>query len=148
MTSASCGTRVNSTVDTNVLLRLILNDEPEKFAAVVEFLHLPEAIRGAVELQTTTVSEIVYVLQSPHRGFSRNEIVGTLDAVVALPLRIAEGDIVKSAIELYRDVHADWDDCVVAAYALKRNSGRLLSYDKQLSRIPGLTRIEPPVAAS
>ena len=139
---------MNSTIDTNVLLRLILNDEPEKSVAVTDFLNLSETARGSVELQTATVSEIVYVLRSPRRGYSREEIVLALDAVIALPLRVIEHEIVRDAIDLYRDVHPDWDDCVVAAYALRRNGGRILSYDKGLRRIPGLKRFEPPVTAS
>ncbi len=139
---------MNATVDTNVLLRLILDDEPEKFTAVSEFLSLPEAIRGIVELQPTTVSEFVYVLRSPRRNYSREETVAALDVIVALPLRVVEGDVIRYAIDLYRDVHPDWDDCVVAAYAAKRNKGRILSHDKGLRRIPGLKRFEPPVVAS
>ena len=139
---------MNSTADTNALLRLILDDEPAKTDAMRDFLRQPESTRGVVELQTTTVSEIVYVLGSPRCGYPREEIVRALEAVLALPLRVTDAAVVESAFELFRDVHPDWDDCVVAAYALQRTEGRLLSYDKQLGRIPGLVRFEPPVIAS
>ena len=139
---------MNSTVDTNVLLRLILNDEPAKTVAIKDFLRLPEAKRGAIELHTTTVSEIVYVLRSPRHSYPRDEIVRAMEMVLTLPLRVVEADIVRSAIDLYRDAHPDWDDCIVAAYALERSEGRLLSYDNGLRRIPGLVRFEPPVIVS
>lgn len=139
---------MNSTADTNIILRLILNDDLPKRTAVTEFLRLPEAVRGTVELRTTTLSEAVYVLGSSHEGYSREEIAQALETVLALPLRVMDEDVVRTALELYRDVHSDWDDCVVTAYALQRNGGRLLSYDRALSRIPGLTRIEPPMVTA
>ncbi|MEP7217200.1 MAG: PIN domain-containing protein [Anaerolineaceae bacterium] len=139
---------MNSTADTNALLRLILNDEPAKTDAMRNFLRQPESTRGIVELHTTTVSEIVYVLGSPRCGYPRGDIVRALEAVLALPVRVTDAAVVESAFELFRDVHHDWDDCVVAAYALQRTEGRLLSYDKQLGRIPGLVRFEPPVTSS
>ncbi len=148
MTRESCGSRVNLTADTNVLLRLILNDSPGKTSAVQDFLAVPESVRGAVELHTTTVSEFVYVLGSSHQGFARAAIARALEVVLALPFRIVEPEVIRVALDFYRSVHSDWDDCVVAAYAVHRTAGRLLSYDRDLRRIPGLDRFEPPMAAS
>ncbi|MBA4179533.1 MAG: hypothetical protein C0506_02995 [Anaerolinea sp.] len=147
-TRGLCGSHVNLTADTNILLRLILSDDLPQKAAVTAFLRLPEGVRGTVELRTATLSEVVYVLNSPHEGYSRDDIVRALETVLDLPLHIVEKEVVETALELYRDTHPDWDDCVVAAYALQHNNGRLLSYDRKLSRIPGLTRIEPPMVTA
>lgn len=136
------------TADSNALLRLILDDDPVRPAAVREFLQLPEVKRGTVELRPTTVSEIVYVLSGSRQAYARADVARTLEAMLALPVRVLDEDVVRNAVELYRDVHPDWDDCVVAAYALLRDNGRILSYDRGLSRIPGIVRVEPPLVTA
>jgi predicted nucleic acid-binding protein len=102
----------------------------------------------ALDVASSTVSETIFVLRGKNYEFDRVRIVAFLEGLLALPVRIVERPIIERAVGLYRDVHSDWDDCLLAACALERSNGRLVSFDRGLDRIPGLTRIEPTLPAA
>lgn len=130
-------------VDANVLLRLSRRDVPSQAARSETYLR-SAARRGAtLVVAPTTVSEFVYVLSGSVLAYSRSDVVSAVEKLLALPLRFQDSSVVELALTLYRDHHPDWDDCVIAAYALERANGRLVSFDRGLRRIPGLQRQEP-----
>ncbi len=130
-------------VDANVLLRLGRRDVPAQVARSEKYLRAALEGGTALVVAPTTVSEFVYVLSGAVLAYSRNDVVSAIENLLALPFQFEDASVVASALTLYRDHHPDWDDCVVAAYALERADGRLVSFDRGLSRIPGLQRQEP-----
>ena len=75
--------------------------------------------------------------------YEHAQLAGMLESMLELPLVIIDRPIVEHAVDLYRSIHKDWDDCLIAAYALDTTGGVILSFDYRLGRIPGITRIEP-----
>jgi predicted nucleic acid-binding protein len=73
----------------------------------------------------------------------RERVVRYLDIILEMPFEFDEPAVIARAIEFYRTVHDDWDDCLVAAYALEYNDGVVFSFDHGFDHIPGVTRIEP-----
>lgn len=131
-------------VDTNVLLRAATRTPADQTAAVENLLR--EAAAGvvpALHVAASTVSETVFVLRGKVYTFDRSRIVTFLEALLMLPLRIADRAVIQRAMTIYRDHHDDWDDCLLAAYALERGDGSVISFDRGLDRIPGLRRLEP-----
>lgn len=132
--------------DTSVLLRLVINDDPAKTAAVQALVRRPLLEREPIEVLATTVSEMVFVLRGPYIGYSRDQIAQTLRVFLSLPLRFRQEAEVSLAVDLYTSHHNDWEDCLAGAFAL-HTGGQILAYDRDFNRIPGLTRIEPPAVA-
>lgn len=131
-------------LDTNILLRVATNLPPDQAAATERLLRDAEAGRIPRPLvSTTTLSEVVFVLLGRTYSFTRGPVASFIELLLAAPLRFPERSIIERALPLYRDVHNDWDDCLLAAYAFERSNGRLASFDRGLDRIPGLTRIQP-----
>lgn len=136
-------------LDTNVLLRAATKDPADQASAVEAMLQEAALRRGpALDVASSTVSETIFVLRGKNYEFDRVRIVAFLEGLLALPVRVVERSIIERAVGLYRDVHSDWDDCLLAAYAIERSNGRLVSFDRGLDRIPGLTRIEPTLPAA
>lgn len=133
-------------VDANPLIRLLVRDNEAQAAAVSGYLGLPTSERFRLFITPSTLSEVIFVLVGAVYRYSRADAVRAVDAILALPFEFEDLEVVQTAVDLYRDHHNSWPDCLVAAYALIRAEGRILSYDKGLNRIPGLTRVEPPVA--
>ncbi|MGI8925818.1 MAG: PIN domain-containing protein [Tepidiformaceae bacterium] len=133
-------------LDTNILLRIILKDNPAQWEAAIRLIEDAPSEALRLILMPTTVSELVYVLGGPKEGRSVAEVASALETVLALPIRIIDLSVIATAVELYRNHHSDWDDCVVAAYAIDRAGGRLASFDLGLDRIPGLARLAPGAA--
>lgn len=135
-------------LDANLLVRLVTQDKPEQAAAVAAYISEARAGHVTLTLTPATLSEVVFVLLGVVYQRSRSDVSAAVDAILELPIEIADRAVVETAASLFRDHHPGWSDCLVSAYALERAEGRLLSYDRKLSRIPGLTRIEPPAAAA
>jgi len=131
-------------VDANVFIRYLTNDDPAK-AANVERL-LDQAANDQVGLVTTemVLAEIVWVLES-YYGRTREQTAVLVKAVLATPeLTVLNGQLVRDAVELYEDGRMDFIDAYILARMAEQGIDEIYSYDKKhLSRIPGVTRLEP-----
>lgn len=130
-------------VDTNVLLRLARRDVPAQADSAEAYLRGAPGRGFELAVTTTTVSEFAFVLGGAMLGYSRQEVAGALQALLELPFRFQDLPVIALAVDLYRDHHPDWDDCLLAAYAIERADGRVVSFDRGLDRIPGLSRQAP-----
>lgn len=129
--------------DTNVLLRFLLKDHPEQSPASKTFI-AGLSPYGRLTILPSTIAEIVFVARGPTYGVVRSDIVALIGQLLAGPFHFDNRETISRARDLYRDFHDDWDDCLLAAYALEEGDGSIVSFDRGLDRIPGLTRIEPP----
>lgn len=131
-------------LDTNILLRIATNLPTDQAAACERLLRRAQA--GEVDpplVASNTVSEAVFVLRGRIYSYPREAIAAFIEQLLVSPLRFAELAVIERAVEFYRDHHDDWDDCLLAAYALERGDGTVVSFDRGLDRIPGLRRLEP-----
>ena len=132
-------------LDANILVRLLTGDQPSQARAAASYINRPKSNRPNLILTPATLSEVVFVLLGQLYRRSRAEVSDALGAIIDLPIEIDDRRIVETAVSLYRDHHPGWGDCLLAAYSLERAGGNLLSYDRALSRIPGIVRVEPPL---
>ena len=142
---------MSSFVDANVFLRLLARDAPAKTTDC--FALFQSALRGQVELHTSEaiVAEVVYVLTSPKLyGRSRAETASGLRPVIEIRgLRLDHKDSVLAAIDRWEHTRVlDFDDCLATAHALRHHEGSLYSYDRDIGRVDGIQRIEPPPAST
>lgn len=130
-------------LDTNVLARLVLNDVPEQREQAAAAIS--DAARNGDRLfvAAITISELVFVVRGAVYGLDRSAIADVVQSVLDLPITVLDRAEVELALDLYRDVHPDWDDCLLAAYARTRAGGRVLSFDRGLARMPGLSLTAP-----
>ena len=134
-------------VDANVLLRFLLDDPrplADRAAAIIE-----AAERLDVDLIVTplTVAEVVYVLGSVY-GWSRADIAARLLELLEVPsLTILEEDVVRQALEWYRDVsRVHFADAYVAATALGRGHGAVATFDREMRRVPNIRIVDDAAA--
>ncbi len=132
-------------LDANVLLRLLTNEPPD-LAEQVSAL-LDEADRSRVDLVVTslTLAEAVYVLESFYRWPRREVADRLLDLISSSALTIVERDLLAQALAWYRDVQAvHFADAYIAAVADARGHGQVISLDRALRKVPGITVIQDP----
>ena len=127
-------------LDTNVLVRLLTGDLLAQRLAAVKLI---EAERDACLLYPATLSEVVYVVRGSAYRWGPSEIVEGLRALLLPPVTIIDRAVVVRAVDLFERHHRDWDDCLLAAYALDVSDGRIASFDRGLDRIPGVQRLTP-----
>lgn len=134
-------------LDTNILLRHLLNDDPVKSKACFALI---AAIEEGEQLAWTTdlvIAEIVFVLSNRKLyNLGREAIRDRLLPLLQLQgLRLPHKRLYGRIFELYTSLPIDYIDCYHAALLERRKEPCLYSYDTDFDRIPTLTRREPPL---
>jgi predicted nucleic acid-binding protein len=131
-------------VDTNLFLRYLTNDDPEKADRVSHLLD--DAAAGQVALVTTemVLAEVVWVLESSYR-LGNAEVSPLIRGILATPgLQVINGSLVARAVEIYESQNVDFVDAYVAAVMERDGIEEVYSFDrKHLSRPKAVRRKEP-----
>lgn len=132
-------------VDTNVIIRLVSGDDPDKSRRCLELFERAE--RGAVQLviSEAVVAEVVYVLSSASLyALPRTEIAELLRPILENRGVMLEhkGSILK-ALDLYERTNLDIEDCIFAEHVRRGQLDGIYSFDRGFDRLPDVRRIEP-----
>lgn len=112
-------------IDTNVILRFILNDHAEMSKRATEVI-----ISGAYT-KPEVIAEVVYVLKSVY-STPKDKIRSIIHGLSEI-IRIENADCVLYAIDLFANTSLDFVDCLLAAYHSLNNED-VFSFDKKLNR--------------
>ncbi len=136
---------MNSLVDTNIFVRFLTGDDPDKAERCLQLFE--HGRTGEIDLYTTEsiVAEIVYVLSSTHiYGYSRMEIVDGLSPLLqGRGIRLDHKATIIAALARYRDGRLDFEDCIAIEHANRLDLDGIHSYDQKLGRGADVTRFEP-----
>ena len=131
-------------VDTNLFIRYLTDDDPEKADRVEALLN--EAADSRIKLITVdlVLAEVVWVLESAY-SLKPAEITPMIRAILATPgLEVINGTLVARALDHYLDRNIDFIDGCVAALMEKLGITEIYSFDREhLSRLDGLNLIKP-----
>lgn len=130
-------------LDSNVLLRHLLNDHPEHSPQAKAYIGRIERGEQRVRAVETVVFETVFILERAFRrprGLIRDGVLGVID----LPGVLLPGKRrLRRAFHLYVEHNIPFADAFHAAVAEEGNPVTVVSFDRHFDRIPGLDRIEP-----
>ena len=123
-------------LDTNVLVRFLVNDDPAQAeAARVLLSELTERDRGFVCREVAV--ELVWVLERAY-GFSRERIATVLESLAATAeLEVEAVDDVVRAASRYRPGGAGFSDLMIAAAGRRRGAGALYTFNRQAAGLEG-----------
>jgi predicted nucleic-acid-binding protein len=124
-------------LDTNVLVRFLVRDDPEQARLADEVLEqLTNDAPGFVSREVLV--ELVWVLERAYR-FGRAEIAIALDGLLAATeLLIERADEVGPALELYRNDGFGFSDLMIAVAARSVGASELVTFDRKAARLPGV----------
>lgn len=132
-------------IDTNVLLRLFVIDDPQQCAAARRLV-ADHASEG-VFLATTVLAEFVRVhrrkLKRPHA-----ETAMVLARILQAPEFVVEDQsVVEEAFHAYQDGRTDFSDCLIVAQARAAGAGPVFTFDAGAAQhIPGAELVvRPPI---
>ncbi|MCL2883235.1 MAG: PIN domain-containing protein [Coriobacteriia bacterium] len=123
-------TEYAGSLDTNVLLRAILNDIPEQHDAAKELIE-----RAGVKYRVcdTALIEMAFVLER-HYGFSRQHIKEALAGVTAHPRLSCNADIINNSAEDFATHPAlSFEDCYLAQSAKEAEALPLWTFERKLA---------------
>lgn len=121
-------------IDTNVLIRLLVDDPNEVAQTQLARQLLIEY--GAAWVSSIVLIETVWVLQSRYK-LVKEEIIAVIEKLISHPLIQLENAVrVHEALIIYRASNAGFSDCSILNTS-KNQSFVLYTFDKKLSRLQG-----------
>ncbi len=127
-------------LDTNVVLRLLIEDDSDQFNSVKRLmLKLDEDFEEAV-ITDNTLSEVVWVLDTTYRA-SKDEILSALQALEGvLGFTIASPTRFHNALNAYINGKGDFADYLLREQAIEVGCRAVATFDKALLKEEGFFR--------
>lgn len=123
-------------VDTNVLVRLVMRDDPEQIATAESYVKRGAWVSHLVLAETSWVLNSVYELDD-------NQIATAIDMLLGHEhLTLQDADVVMAALKHYRHKPSlGFSDCLVLEIARKAGHIPLGTFDKDLGKLSGTERL-------
>jgi predicted nucleic-acid-binding protein len=128
-------------LDTNILLRSTLNDDPVQSPAAQRLLQsLDDSHRGFINI--TVMLEFFWVLRSRYK-LPRQRLVGALrDLLEVKHLEFEAFETIGKALVIYERLAADFSDAVIAMRNRELGADKTMTFDKAAARhIPSMELI-------
>ena len=130
-------------LDTNILLRHLLQDEPTQSPSATRYLAAIEAGQEKVRLADTVVFETVFRLQRQY-GVPKADIRDKLLPLIDLSGIVLPGKRrLHEVFDLYVSYNISFADAYHAILIKHLKLNEIVSYDRGLDKIPGIRRVEP-----
>lgn len=125
-------------LDTNVLVRYIMQDDAEQAARATALIEgLSASSPGFVTL--VSVVELVWVLSSCY-GLNRAQIAQALDLVLrSRQLQVDQSGHVIRALRVFTSGNADFADCLIERIAASAGCMQTMTFDAKAARSAGMT---------
>jgi len=123
-------------VDTNLLVRLIVRDEPKQVAAAEAF------VAGGAWVSHLVLAETIWVLDAVHER-SAAQLAAAIEMLLNHEqLSIQDAEVVAQALAQFRARPAlGFSDCLVLEIARKAGHVPLGTFDRGLAKLEGAQRL-------
>jgi len=128
-------------VDTNLLLRAIIQDDIPQANAAKDYFDRAQKKRIPLVIHELAIAEIVWVLQN--RDWSRDQIgISILEICADERFAVRDMAVIEAAANLYIGRNVSFIDAFQAAFANIHGLQGVASYDRDYDRL-GTQRINP-----
>lgn len=124
-------------VDTNVLVRYIMQDDARQAAIATRFIEsLADDSPGFLPL--VVIIELGWVLSSAYE-LTRDQLVQALEGVLQTKeFRVEQSDVVSRALRRFKSGGADFADCLIEQSASAAGCERTVTFDKKAAKGCGM----------
>jgi len=123
-------------LDTNVLLRYIVRDDPRQSAAATKFIESTCKPESPGVITLVVMCELVWVLESGYR-YRRDQVAGILRKVLgAEDLRVERSDLAWQALNRYEVGPADYADYVIGLCGREEKAEATWTFDRRAAGSP------------
>ena len=118
-------------IDTNLLVRYLTDDDPQKAKAVDTLLNRANKGELKILISSVVVAELVWVLESFYK-LAAAEITELVEAILNTPgVDIQDKWIIKAALKIYRSKEIDLVDAWIIEFAKAKGAKRIYTFDKK-----------------
>lgn len=120
-------------VDTNVILRLILADDPKLSLQSKEIFDLAESGKTRIYIDEVIVAEIVWVLSSFYRQPKQDIVRHLKDMISQKWIVNPKKKLILAALDLFSETNLSYIDAWILSVS-KRRKIELKTFDKKLGK--------------
>jgi predicted nucleic-acid-binding protein len=125
------------TLDTNVLVRYLVEDDAAQLAAARRLISRCVSEGLTLFVPVTVVLELEWVLRKSY-GFEKEDVLHALSSLFsAAELSIESERSLEVALQLFRQHSADFADCMHIALAAQAGEQPLWTFDKGAAKVDG-----------
>lgn len=122
-------------LDTNVLVRWLVDDDARQSAAVGALLAKVRARAETLLVPTTVILELEWVLRSRY-GFDKPTVIKAFNALLETQeIEFENEALVEQALHFFREGAADFADCLHAGTCAALGQAPLLTFDRRAARM-------------
>ena len=119
-------------IDTNILVRIYLEDDKEQAKTAQEFL-LESTKKGGLFVSSYALLELAWVLKG--KGYNRQQIYDAIITIIdSLGVIVGQKSVILTALEKYIKGKADFGDYMILAEGEKNSCYNLKTFDKKLQK--------------
>jgi len=126
-------------IDTNVLVRFLVNDDPRQSKAAKEIFRSAELARGSLFVSSLVLLETIWVLESAY-GVGREALVDTLGELLLLPtIEFEDRALIQATLASARapgSLKAELSDLLIGHRGKLAGCTATLTFDKQAAKLP------------
>lgn len=125
-------------VDTNVLVRHLVQDHPAQAAAAAALFKQAAAQGEMLFVELTVALELEWVLRSRYR-FGKEAVLNVFSALLeSRELQFQSEAVLEQALDLYQAHTADFADCMHLGACLSDGHEPMLTFDRKAQALPGV----------
>lgn len=120
-------------LDTNVLLRYLLHDDPDQTRIAIDAIEQVEQDGRRLFIAVPVLCELIWTLRSQRYRTGRDRIVEVLEAILEAPaFEVQDRELVRRALEDYRRGPADFSDYLIGWQGQSAGCDETLTFDQAL----------------
>ncbi len=129
-------------LDTNVLVRWIMDDDPRQARRVQRLFEEVREQRSPLFVPSTVVLELEWVLRSRYK-LDKAIVVNAFNALLETQeLEFQDEPALERAMSLYRQSSADFADCMHAGQCGSAGRAPMITFDDTAARLPNVELLE------
>lgn len=127
-------------VDANLLLRLVLDDDPEQSSLVARLIDTAED--GSIFVSLVVVAEFVWVLKRAYKE-TPGVILDMVEAILeAREFAVERPDLVRAALSDARAANCGMADAIIGRIGQEAGVATTLTFDARAKRLPTMRDAE------
>lgn len=121
-------------IDTNALLRLLLNDIPKQADRVENLIHQAKKEKIRIIVPQIVLFEIDFILRK-YYDFEKQEVIDKLKSLLSASYFVVESrNIFQNALNLYTENNISFSDCFLVSKA-EAEKANLFTFDQKLKKL-------------
>jgi predicted nucleic-acid-binding protein len=125
-------------IDTNILLRLWLNDDPAQSKRIDQLLAEHGGLPGSLLVTDVVLVEAVWTLKSAFEQDKHAQLIAVRSLLEETAFAFEDREAVAAALTLFESGLCGFADCLVVAKHARQGCDFTATFDRGMRKLPGV----------